>query len=69
MSKPKESYKLTYKPGAATIRKELLPESLPHLAKGFVIDSIEMRAAGAMSDGREFQDLRVYVREVGNAKS
>lgn len=63
MTKPKETYKATYRAGAARIRKELLPERLPYMNPGWVIDSMEMRASGAMSDGREFQDVRIYLRE------
>lgn len=63
MTKPKETYRETYRAGAARIRKELLPERLPYMKPGWVIESMEMRAAGTMSDGREFQDVRIYLRE------
>lgn len=64
MSKPKEISKLTYKPGAATIKAALLPERLPYMPADWKVDSMEIRAAGKMSDGREFQDVRIYTREV-----
>lgn len=67
MAKPKEVYRETYKPGAATVRRELLPGRLPYMSKDFVVDSMEVRAAGHMDDGREFQDIRVYTREVSGA--
>lgn len=61
----KETYKETYKPGVATIRASLLPDRLPYMAPGWKIDAMEMRAAGSLSDGREFQDVRIYLREEG----
>lgn len=63
MAKVKGISKFTYEAGAATIRKELLPARLPYMSQGWQIDSMEMRAAGQLSDGREFQDLRVYLKE------
>lgn len=69
MTKPKrvkETYHETYRKGEATIRKELLPETFPFTSVGFVVDSIEMIAAGAMDDGREFQEIRIFVREKEN---
>lgn len=61
--KPREIYKETFKPGAANVRKELLPDRLPYMPEGWKVDAIEVRAAGRLDDGREFQDVRVYSRE------
>lgn len=64
MPKPKEVYKETYKAGMGKIRTELLPATLPYMKDGWIIDSMEIHATGEMDDGREFQDLRVYTKEV-----
>lgn len=61
--KPKETYRETYKRGAAMIRADLLPERFPFTAKGWTVESIEMIAAGTLEDGREFQEIRVITRE------
>lgn len=63
MSKPKETYRETYRAGEARIRESLLPDRLPYMKPGWTIESMELRAAGTMSDGREFQDVRIYLRE------
>lgn len=57
-------YMEKYKPGACNVKRELLPDRLPYMAKGFVITAMEMRAAGKLRDGREFQDVRVFVEEL-----
>ena len=69
MAKPKEIYKETYRAGHAVIKKQLLPYRLPHMKDGWEVDSMEMRAAGALDDGREFQDLRVFLREVTDSET
>lgn len=63
MSKPREIYKETILPGAGAIRKELLPDRLPYMPEGWKVDAIEVRAAGRLDDGREFQDVRVFTKE------
>lgn len=64
--KPREIYKETMKAGAGNVRKELLPARLPYMPEGWVVDAIEVRAAGKLDDGREFQDVRVFTREEGS---
>ena len=61
--KEKILYQEKYKNGAMRVRRELLPDTLPYMAKGAVITDIEIRAAGKCErDGEilEFQDVRVY---------
>lgn len=60
---PKEIYRETYERGSAMIRQELLPERFPFTPEGWRIDAIEVMAAGALDDGREFQEVRIYARE------
>jgi hypothetical protein len=60
---PREVFKEVFKPNVGNVRKDLLPERFPYMPKGFVIDAIEVRAAGKLDDGREFQDVRVFTRE------
>jgi len=60
MAAVREVYKETYRKGAAVVRESLLPDSLPYMDKAFRVSGIEIRAAGKMADGREFQDVRVY---------
>lgn len=60
----KEVYKETYRKGAAMVSKHLLPERMPYMAESYVVDAIEVRSAGELDDGREFQDVRVYARRV-----
>lgn len=61
--KPREIYKEVLKAGAGNVRKDLLPKTLPYMPVGWTVDAIEVRAAGKLDDGREFQDVRVYTRE------
>lgn len=61
--KPKETYRETYRKGV-TIRQELLPDRFPFTAEGWVVESIEMMAAGCLNDGREFQEIRIFTREI-----
>ncbi len=68
MSKPRETYRETYRAGEAKIRRDLLPERLPYMRAGWRIESMEMRAAGALDDGREYQDVRVYLEEAVTEK-
>lgn len=58
----KEVYKETYKKGAMQVNGRRLP-FLRHIPKDFVVESCEIRAAGKLDDGREFQDLRIYVKQ------
>jgi len=61
--KEKILYQEKYKNGAMRVRRELLPNTLPYMAKGAVITDIEIRSAGKCElDGEamEFQDVRVY---------
>jgi hypothetical protein len=61
--KYKETYRETYRPREAWVRKDKLPTTLPHLCAEAQLEAIELRAAGHCElDGRkmEFQDLRVY---------
>lgn len=64
MSKPKGNlprnlprWRGPHPPGAASRSASL------YVKPGWTIESMEMRAAGALDDGREFQDVRVYIRE------
>lgn len=57
--KVREVYKEAYKPGALIVSDP--PARLPYMAEGWRIDEMEIRANGRLSDGREFQDIRVYV--------
>jgi hypothetical protein len=61
--RPKQVYREGYKPGSRMVSKHLLPERLPHMQEAFTIDAMEVMAAGLLDDGREFQEVRVYVRE------
>lgn len=61
--RPKETYRESYRRGGF-LKQELLPERFPFTPEGFRVDAIEMMAAGALEDGREFQEIRVFVREV-----
>lgn len=63
VKKPKETYRETYKRGAAVVRADLLPERFPFTTAGWTVESIEMTAAGRLEDGREFQELRIVTRE------
>lgn len=63
MATEKEVFKETYRKGARRVSAHLLPERLPCMSRGFRVVGMEVRAAGKMSDGREFQDIRVYVAE------
>jgi hypothetical protein len=65
VSKPKSTYHETYRKGV-TIREDLLPERFPFTSEGWRVDSIEIKAAGVLDDGREYQDIRIYNREVGS---
>lgn len=60
----KETYRETYKRGTAKLRRELLPAAFPFTSKGWVIDEIEVMAAGRLADGREFQEIRIITREL-----
>ena len=65
--KERITYRETYKPGSCVVKKDLLPERLPYMDKGFKIESMELRSAGTVLRGEEeveFQDVRVYLREV-----
>lgn len=66
--KPKEVFRERYRAGTMVVNRELLPERLPYMKKGFVVESMEIRAAGALDDGREYQDIRVFTRETGGAR-
>lgn len=62
--RPKQVYREGYKPGLMMVSKALLPDRLPYMAEGWTVDAMEVLAAGALDDGREFQEIRVYSREV-----
>lgn len=65
MSKSRVLYEETYRKGQASIRKDLLPERLPHFAAGTKLVSMELRKAGLVEiDGEEleFQELYVLVK-------
>ena len=58
-------YEETYKKGAAKVRTDLLPATLPYLSAGTTLVSIDIRKAGRVEiDGEEleFQDLHILVR-------
>jgi hypothetical protein len=63
--RPKQVYREGYKPGSMMVSQHLLPERLPYMAEGFKV-AMEVMAAGHMDDGREFQEIRVYTREVAD---
>lgn len=64
-SKERVTYEETYRKGAANIRKELLPESLPYMRPGTKVVSMGLERAGVVEiDGEEleFQVVRVISR-------
>lgn len=61
-SAAKEVYRETYHKGSMMMPQNKLPD-LPWLENGYRVDTCELRAAGRLDDGREFQELRVVVRE------
>jgi hypothetical protein len=61
--KEKILYQEKYKKGAMRVRRELLPDTLPYMAKGGKIHAMFIQSAGTCTlDGKEleFQDVRVY---------
>ena len=61
--KEKITYQEKYKKGIMNIRVELLPETLPYMAKGAKIHAMVIQSAGRCTlDDKEleFQDVRVY---------
>lgn len=60
-TQPTVKYEETYKRGAMKVAKEFLP-TLPHLAKGSKVVSLELLKAGTLSDGTEFQNICVIVQ-------
>lgn len=61
--KEKILYQEKYKKGSMRVRAELLPETLPYMAKGAKIHAMFIQSAGRCTlDGKqlEFQDVRVY---------
>jgi hypothetical protein len=64
VAKPKVTYLEKYRPGEMTISsREKLPERLAYMRPGYRVESMELRAAGKLNDGREFQDLRIYTEK------
>lgn len=61
--RPKETYRATYKRGGMVLPPNKLPQKLPWTPDGWIVDSIEVTAAGALDNGMEFQEFRVVVRE------
>lgn len=61
--KPKEVYRESYNRGVF-IKEELLPQRFPFTSAGWRVDAIEMMAAGELEDGRDFQEIRIYTREI-----
>lgn len=65
--RPRETYRESYRKGAALVRESLIPERFPFTPAGWRVDAIELMAAGSLDDGREFQEVRIYTREIGSA--
>lgn len=63
MATAKIKYAETYKAPGAKIAREYVPMTLPHITDTqFVVDEMYLLKAGKFDDGREFQDLRVYLK-------
>jgi hypothetical protein len=61
--RPKIAYAETYRSPGVKIAREAMPETLPHIVNPrYVVDEMYLLSAGKLDDGREFQDLRVYLR-------
>lgn len=61
MKQPAITYQETYRRGTMKVAKEFLPE-LPHLTKGAKVISFELLKAGTLSDGTEFQNVRLIIQ-------
>jgi hypothetical protein len=68
VKRPKQVCRERYKPGALIVPQDRLPEHLSYMSEGWKVDAIEMMAAGELEDGREFHEIRVYLREVPRAE-
>ncbi len=60
LPRPKERYAETYHRPGLKIRADCLP-TCAHTQ--WVVDEAYIRSAGTLEDGREFQDLRLYLRK------
>lgn len=67
MKKPKVIFEAKYKKGAYMLNEHDLPR-LRHVNPDFYVDACEISAIGNLDDGREFCDMRVYLKE-SNIKS
>lgn len=60
---PKETYAETYRKPGLKIASVFLP-ACPHITDPAMrVDEMFILRAGKLDDGREFQDLRIYIKE------
>lgn len=65
MPKPKQVYREVYRAGTMSVKAEKLAECrIPWIRKGWKITGIELRAAGRLDNGEEFQVFVVTTREI-----
>lgn len=61
VQKSRVLYEETYRKGEANIRKDLLPDRLPHFTAGTKLVSMELRKAGRVEiDGEVFEFQEIY---------